>query len=165
MSKHTWIISALLATSVGVVIGNWAWMKNHEDSPFSPTQRPLAANSAPEVLEETDSDESVNLAAMTNPVEWQISGSEYTAELDYSSPAGDELNTLSLTLEDGTVTEFEMTIETKNPTSIRYQREFIEELEPMVIGKSIAELAGIDTIAGASLTTDAFTNAVAQVGK
>lgn len=156
MTKQSWLISIILVIAVGALIGHWASMMSLEE----------LADAKPGVqLERTQDPSHTNqVREITGPaVEWQVAGNTYQTELAYDTPAGDEVNQLTLELDNGQVTEFELTIETRNDASIRYQENFIAELEEFILGTPVSELTGLDAVAGASVTTDAFTNALKQL--
>lgn len=142
MSKKTWMISAVLVVIVGIFTGVLLTESALLDQLFveAPTEQV--------VIEESP---------------WQQEANNYTTEVTYQTPAGIEVNQITLTVENNTVTAFEMTIETTDRTSIAYQTDFIAEAQQAIVGKSVAELQSVDTIAGASLTTDAFRSAASQL--
>lgn len=142
MSKRTWIISAILVIVVSLFVG----------TAISDSQL-LNFLAQPEQTEQIEISEGP----------WSKNDEILTTQLSYETPAGVETNTINISLDGDTIAGFEMTIDTTNEVSIRYQEKFIEELTPMLVGKKISDIENIDTIAGASLTTDAFTQAFTQL--
>lgn len=88
----------------------------------------------------------------------------YTAEGDYKSPAGPEQIKVSLTLQDGIITEAEVTPEATLPKSQYFQGQFASGYKEMVIGKKINEVQ-LDKVAGSSLTPKGFNDAVTKIMK
>lgn len=144
MTKKVWIISAILVVAGGIYLGTV-----------------ISDSTSLSFLEEPVKTETEQVEVAQSP--WAQEGNLYTTTVEYTSPAGDEANMISVTIENDTVQSFEMTIETKNDVSIAYQKRFLAELEKTVVGKKVSEIAGIDTVAGASLTTQAFKDAFAQL--
>ena len=142
MSKNVWMFSAILVIVVSVFLG----ISISDSSILSTFMKPA---------------ETEQVEVAESP--WTKDGDMFSIEVAYVSPAGDETNTITLGVDGSTVTSFEMTIDTTNEASKLYQEKFISEMKQTFVGKKVAELAQIDTVAGASNTTQAFKDAVAQV--
>lgn len=142
MSKKVWMMSAILVIVVSVSLGIFV----SESSMLSLLGEPV---------------ETEQVEISESP--WTQEGSLFTTQVAYVSPAGDETNTITLGVENDIVTSFDMTVDTTNEASQFYQEKFITEMKTFVIGKKVSEVAQIDTIAGASNTTDAFKAAVAEL--
>jgi uncharacterized protein with FMN-binding domain len=87
---------------------------------------------------------------------------EYTAEGEYISPGGPESVTVTLTLEDNTITALEVTGSGGTPNAKKFQGEFIEAIDEIVIGKNIDEL-DVSRVSGSSLTSGGFNAALQQI--
>lgn len=87
---------------------------------------------------------------------------DYAASGSYQSPGGTETVTVTLTLSDDIVTALEVVGEGDNPDSQRYQGEFIDGIQAEVVGKNIDELE-VDRVAGSSLTSGGFNDAIEQI--
>lgn len=87
---------------------------------------------------------------------------EYTATGDYVSPGGPESVTVTLTLTDNAVTELEVTGSGNTPNARKYQGEFIEGIDDVVVGKNIDGL-NVSKVAGSSLTSGGFNEAIDQI--
>lgn len=144
MTKKVWIIGAVIAITGGVYLGTV-----------------LSNSSALSFLERPQKMETEQVEVSESP--WTKVENELTTQVAYESPAGQELNTITVSIEHDTITSFEMSIETKNDVSLSYQKKFVAEVEKSIIGKKISEVAKLDTVAGASLTTKAFTAAFMQI--
>lgn len=88
---------------------------------------------------------------------------DYEATGRYLSPNGTESIDVQLTLVDEIVTELEIVSHPSNPNTRQFQGQFISGVDALVIGKRIDELEGIDRVAGSSLTSDGFADAIAQI--
>lgn len=140
MSKNTWFVAALVVIIISYFVG----------SAVSDAQlfNFLAAPEKTEQIEVSDSP-------------WTRTDNTLTTQLSYESPAGAETNTVTMTVdENDVVTAFEISIDTKNETSVRYQSNFVAQIETEIVGKKISELSNLDAVGGASTTTNAFTQAI-----
>ncbi len=86
----------------------------------------------------------------------------YTATGTYNTPGGPEEVTVSITLVDGIVTATSSTAVAKAPVSAKFQEEFINSYQNLVVGKNINEVQ-LDKVAGSSLTPKGFNEAVNQI--
>ena len=86
----------------------------------------------------------------------------YTASGDYSSPAGAEQVTVTLTLKDNVVTEVSSTSSAENPKSQSFQKQFAEGVASAVVGKPIGSIA-LTVVNGSSLTPKGFMDALEKI--
>jgi uncharacterized protein with FMN-binding domain len=86
----------------------------------------------------------------------------YTAEGTYDSPAGTETFGVTLILDNDTVTDASMVVGAEHPAAKKFQTKFASELKQYAIGRKISELS-LDKVAGASLTSVGFNNALAAI--
>ena len=86
----------------------------------------------------------------------------YTLESDYTSPGGAQSIKVSLTLKDGFITDSTVTPEATDLESKEHESDFVSAYKQYVTGKSISGLK-LSRVAGASLTTQAFNNAVTKI--
>ncbi|MCY7326672.1 MAG: hypothetical protein LH605_11155 [Microbacteriaceae bacterium] len=87
---------------------------------------------------------------------------EYSATGEYQSPGGPESIEVTLALEGNLVTEVTVTGNATAGNALRYQTEFEEGIASEVVGVNIDDLA-VDKVAGSSLTSDGFNDAIAQI--
>jgi uncharacterized protein with FMN-binding domain len=87
---------------------------------------------------------------------------EYSASGSYVSPNGEETIDVTLSLEAGTVTAVEVTPNPTNPNTEMFQGQFASGIAAQVVGKSIDEL-NVDKVAGSSLTSGGFNDAIEQI--
>lgn len=80
----------------------------------------------------------------------------------YTSPGGPETIAVKVTLESGAVTAAEVVAQAEHPISQKFQTEFVDNFQPMVVGKPIAELQ-LDKVAGSSLTPKGFNDALEKI--
>lgn len=86
----------------------------------------------------------------------------YEATGTYSTPGGRESVDLSVTITDGVVTATEIDGSASSGDSLQYQTRFINNYESMVVGKSVDEVS-LSRVAGSSLTSGGFNNALEQI--
>lgn len=86
----------------------------------------------------------------------------YTADGAYRTPESVETISVTLTLEDDTVTEVEVVGDPLLPESTRYQGQFIAGIADVVVGKKLDEIE-VDRVAGSSLTSGGFDQAVVKI--
>lgn len=145
MTKKTWVMSAVVVIIVGLFVGTAISNTVILDFLATPVQT-----------------ETEQIAVSQSP--WEKTADTLTTQLSYETPAGLETNSVTINIDtNNIITDFEMTIDTTNDVSIAYQKKFIPEVSELLIGKNINELTGIDTVAGASLTTQAFTDALKKL--
>lgn len=87
---------------------------------------------------------------------------EYTETGIYRSPDGMEQIEVTVTLEDGVVTDATVVSMAENPNSKTYQSRFIRAFKPFVVGKNINDIE-LDTVGGSSLTPDGFEAAFEKI--
>ena len=109
---------------------------------------------------ETSTDESTTSSSSTTAGEY--TDGTYTAEWSYQTPETVETISVTLTLEDGTVTAVEVTGDPQARESEQYQGQFISGIADEVVGVSIDELS-VDRVAGSSLTSGGFNKAVESI--
>jgi hypothetical protein len=87
---------------------------------------------------------------------------EYTVTGNYVSPGGPREVGVVITLKDGVITESKFEKKAEDPTSIKFQGEFADNYQPLVIGKNIDEV-NLTKVAGSSLTPKGFNDALEKV--
>jgi uncharacterized protein with FMN-binding domain len=86
----------------------------------------------------------------------------YTEDGSYNSPGGEESITVKLTLAGGVVEDLDVTSNATNPNSKKYQGEFVDGINDIVVGKSIDDL-NVSKVAGSSLTSGGFNDAIDKI--
>jgi uncharacterized protein with FMN-binding domain len=69
---------------------------------------------------------------------------------------------VTLTIEDGTVTDVQITTPAENETSLGYQQRFAEALPEAIIGRALDEIQ-LDRLAGSSGCSEGFMDALADI--
>ncbi|MFS0867000.1 hypothetical protein AB3M83_06655 [Microbacterium sp. 179-B 1A2 NHS] len=87
---------------------------------------------------------------------------EYTAEGSYQTPESVETISVTLTLADDVVTAVEVTGDPTRAESEQYQGQFIGGISDEVVGKKLDEIS-VDRVAGSSLTSGGFTQALDKI--
>ena len=86
----------------------------------------------------------------------------YDATADYQSPNGTETIDVEITLADNIITAVTVTGNGESPDSQRYQGQFADGIAAEVVGVSIDDIS-VDKVAGSSLTSGGFNDAVEQI--
>lgn len=86
----------------------------------------------------------------------------YTADGSYQTPETVESVSVTLTIADGVVKDVEVTGDPKARETEQYQGQFIKGISDEVVGKSLDDLK-VDRVAGSSLTSGGFNEAVASI--
>ncbi|MGW8481612.1 FMN-binding protein [Microbacterium sp. NPDC055903] len=86
----------------------------------------------------------------------------YTADGQYQTPETIESISVTLTLEDGVVTDVEVSGDPQARETEQYQGEFIAGIEAEVVGVAIDDL-DVSRVGGSSLTSSGFNAAVEDI--
>lgn len=86
----------------------------------------------------------------------------YEATGEYQSPGGAESIDVEITLEDDVVTDVTVTGNATQGNAQRYQAQFAGGIADVAVGVNIDELS-VDKVAGSSLTSDGFNDALEQI--
>lgn len=86
----------------------------------------------------------------------------YSATGSYDSPGGEEHLKITLTVADSVVTAASAVSDANDPTAQTYQDSFISGYKSQVVGKKLNAIQ-ISNIAGSSLTTQGFNDALKQI--
>ncbi|MFE6736744.1 hypothetical protein [Microbacterium sp. NPDC057650] len=86
----------------------------------------------------------------------------YTAEGSYQTPETVEQISVTLTLTGGVVSDLAVTGDPQAPETEQYQGQFIDGIDAVVDGKSIDDLS-VDRVAGSSLTSGGFNQAIEKI--
>lgn len=96
------------------------------------------------------------------PAKADYADGTYTANGSYVSPGGRQTVEVTLTIAGGTVTAVEVTPGASDPQSEGYQATFVSGIEEVILGVPLNEL-DVDKVAGSSLTSGGFEEAVEQI--
>lgn len=86
----------------------------------------------------------------------------YTAEGSYQTPETIEQISVTVTLEDGVVTDVEVTGDPQARETEQYQGQFIDGIADEVVGRPIDDL-DVSRVAGSSLTSGGFNSAIEEI--
>ena len=136
-----------IALVVVVVIGIIVYQNNAAKSTTPP---PVVESS----VQPTSGDSATNTS--------EYKDGTYTAEGDYISPGGAEKVGVSVTLENGVITDSTFTVMATRPTSVTMQDNFAGGYKTLVVGKSIDEVQ-LTKVAGSSLTPQGFMDALEKI--
>ena len=106
----------------------------------------------------TDTDSGPDTSAAPAP----YADGNYSATGEYQSPGGSESIEVDVTLVNDVVTSVTVVGNATAGNALRYQSEFEEGITDEVVGVDIDELS-VDKVAGSSLTSDGFNDAVEKI--
>lgn len=86
----------------------------------------------------------------------------YSADGNYVSPNGTETVGVKLTLAGGAVSDVTITPHPSNPNTKKFQGEFAGGIKSQIVGKKLDEIK-VSKVAGSSLTSGGFNQAVAKI--
>jgi hypothetical protein len=101
-------------------------------------------------------------AANPPPVASGYTDGTFKATSDYYVPSGDETVQVTVTLRNGSISDASIKNSETNSVSSRYQEDFASVYKSYVVGKKISRLQ-IGAIAGASYTSQGFSDAISQI--
>ena len=86
----------------------------------------------------------------------------YTASGTYQSPGGSEEIEVTVTLQHNKITSTSATAKAASGTSRQYQQEFVSSYKALIVGKDINDVE-LDRVAGSSLTSNGFNDALEEI--
>jgi uncharacterized protein with FMN-binding domain len=98
----------------------------------------------------------------TESTESTLKDGAYEAMGNYISPAGPESIQVSVTLEDGIITDAEVEPQAVHETSKKMQASFKEGFRELVVGKPITEVK-LSKVSASSLTSGGFNEALQKI--
>ncbi len=107
-------------------------------------------------------DTGTNTNTDTSTAGGRYADGDYSATGEYQSPGGRESIEVDVTLESGVVTSATVVGNATAGNPLRYQTEFEEHIADEVVGVDIDQLS-VDKVAGSSLTSDGFNDAIEKI--
>lgn len=86
----------------------------------------------------------------------------YTEQGDYTSPGGQETISVELTIASNAVKAVTVKTVKADPTAQQYEAQFAGGISSAIVGKKINDL-NVTTVAGSSLTSQGFDDALAKI--
>lgn len=86
----------------------------------------------------------------------------YTEQGTYSSPGGQEVISVKLTIASDAVSDVTVKTVKADPTATQYESQFIGGIKAAIVGKKIDDLH-VTQVAGSSLTSQGFDNALTKI--
>ena len=103
----------------------------------------------------------LNSDSGASEVSFQNTDGTYSVTGNYGEHAASTME-VSLTLGDGTINDVTVTPTNTSAISQRYSKAFVKQIEDVIVGKELKDLK-LDTVAGASWTTEAFNTALVNI--
>lgn len=144
------VVVLLVAAATGAVIAANNNSKN--DSSATTANRPSVSTST--------SESSSSSTTTTN----NLKDGTYTASASYDTPGGVQDITVKLTIANGAVSDSSISQNATGREDEAYQSAFEAEYKSSVVGKKVSDIS-LSRVAGASLTTEGFNTALADIAK
>lgn len=130
---------------------------------FAATQMNEGGNESSDTPASTSESTQTSTDEAATPSETgEYTNGTYTATGSYVSPGGQESIELTVTLEDGVITNSSLVTNADNRDSRQYQNMFASNYKTLVVGKDIDEVS-LSRVSGSSLTSTGFNNALDQI--
>ncbi len=157
VSKKRQIIASLsVLIVIAVIVGNLTLTKDGtENENTATTSESTTATSV-------SSDAASNDSPATKAISATYKDGSYSAIGGYNSPGGAEKIEVSIILKNGIITDTSTEGLATSGEAESYQGDFVGAFKEFVVGKSIDQLR-LSRVAGASLTTGGFNNAITQI--
>lgn len=139
------IAALIVIVLVGVATAGVASISNSNESDVATS--PASSRSTPNTASSSDT---------------AYRDGEYTSQGSYITPGGRESIGLTVTLKDGVIEDVELDQQASGGDTVIYQRKFASGYKAEVVGKNIDEVE-LSRIAGSSLTSNGFNNALEQI--
>jgi uncharacterized protein with FMN-binding domain len=160
------IASFILILAVIIVVGSVSAYDAKQGSSSAASAPATSVQTGSNETATTDisntSDTSTSSTPSTATTSSSYKDGTYTASASYFVPHGNEDIDVTLTLQNGVVTDSQITNSESDPESARFQQDFVQMYKSYVVGKNISGLH-LSYIAGASDTTDGFNTAVQKI--
>lgn len=142
------IVAIIVVVLIGLgTVGVFALNSNKETTPTS---------------ESTGTSSASQPATPSTATNSQYKDGTYTATGSYATPGGKESIDLEVRLVNDTVQSVELTQKAMTGEAKEYQARFASGYKSVVVGKSIDEVS-LSRVAGSSLTSTGFNNAIDQI--
>ncbi|MFJ4027633.1 hypothetical protein ACIPWF_03195 [Paenarthrobacter sp. NPDC089989] len=126
------------------------------------TQAPSQTSASQNGGQESTTSPSASSAASSGTTGSTYKDGTYSADGTYTSPNGQETVGVELTLAGDKVSAVNITTHPSNPNTRKFQGEFASGIAAQIVGKDIDEL-NVSKVAGSSLTSGGFNDAVQQI--
>ena len=148
-SSNNTTIKIIVGVVVVALAGVGIWQLNKEEVAM-PTQN--ASSTAPTVTSTDD----------TGPMTTKYRDGTYSADGEYTSPAGKESVAIAVTLQNNIVTDVTFTPKATNEVSVKLQDMFAVGYKAQVVGKNIDQIS-LTVVNGSSLTPKGFEDALVKI--
>jgi uncharacterized protein with FMN-binding domain len=108
---------------------------------------------------DTGSDTGVDESADTSA---EYTEGSYTAEGNYTSPAGPSKVTVEVTIENDSIAAVTVTPLATDPTSKGFQTQFADGIADVIVGRDI-DILDVSRVGGSSLTSGGFNDAIEKI--
>lgn len=140
-----------------IIVGFFVyWFENKGDTQQAIQNTNTETNTLPETTP-------TNTSTSSSPVSASIyKNGSYNVTTDYMTPAGKETLGVNISVNSDKVSSVEVTNMASDKTSKNYQNRFIASIQSQILGKTV-DTASVGVISGASLTSNAFNQALMKI--
>lgn len=121
-----------------------------------------STNNSTSTPAQTNQESQVTTQPATDEASAEYKDGIYSAQGSYVSPGGPREIGLTITLENGMVTDTTFEGNAEDPQSKRFQGEFGDNYAPLIVGKDIDDVE-LTKVSGSSLTPKGFTDALEKI--
>jgi uncharacterized protein with FMN-binding domain len=155
-NKRQKMIASFIVILAVVIVTIGVSASGRNQKPASTT----ASTSQPVATDSSNDATSTSSGTSTTPSNFK--DGTFSASTNYETPGGLESMSVSLTIQNGTVTESTLQNKSNNHDSQQYQEEFASTYKSSVVGKKLSDLGSM-LISGPSLTAEGFNEALQQI--
>jgi uncharacterized protein with FMN-binding domain len=143
-NKQIWVVLAVLIV-IAIIVGGGALVAKGGDDESTEPSTSQSGNTSTKI------DNSATYKDGT-----------YTADSNFSTPGGRDNIALTLTIKDGVIADTSAKTMPPDNESVQFDQDFLDAYKKFVVGKSLSQVQ-VSRVAGASLTTQGFNNALEQI--
>ncbi len=163
-SSHKKFLGVALVAALLVAVGGFAYFKKVDAPEVTPTATSekntpaLPVASSTTTITPATKEEIEKTPAPTG----MFKDGVYTTQGAYTSPAGKESVSITLTIKDDVIVAATGSVLATNAASQKFQTQFVGGFAVQVIGKKISEVS-LSKVSGSSLTPKGFNDAVLKI--
>ena len=156
LKKHPAIAALIIIVLIGLATGAVVLINQEHREDSADTTTSVQSNSTSSTTSSSGSSTSTTDSSTT------YKDGTYIESATYISPGGRETVTVGLTIKNGVVTDSSFSATASDRDAREYQSMFSGSYKSQVVGKAVNSIS-LSRVAGASLTTNGFNDALEQI--
>ncbi len=161
-TKQIMATLAVLVVVVVIVFGAKSLNAKNAASKLTATQPSTSATTSTTPTATTSSGSTPTATSSSSTASYTYKNGTYNADGNFNTPGGFQSIGVSVSIQNDIVTNAVVTDQTTDGDSAAYAQMFIDGFRSYVIGKSVSGIH-LYGVAGASLTSEGFNNALSQI--